>query len=398
MKHTQKRHQSGHLRKVARKKGFAWECTFSIVEHGKRVRKFVTLSGAEYPTEREAQLKLQPLLRKVNEGTVANVLEPVYFGSLLDRFIEEELPPKKSSQQSYLSLIKVHIRPKWGAMLIEKMKPADIKRWINELPLAPLSKGHIRSLMHKLFDLAQLWEYVEVGRNPIQLVQVRGVTKREKDVVVLDIAVAARIIRRLPYFMQVMMYTLTFLGLRQCEMLALKWSDFDWENRTVLIQRRWWRGDIDEVKTPASKALLPVAEPLVKVLEQWKKYHEEKQFNSEWVFPSFGRWRTSKKARRNKTGLYLGTTLQQNHLRPKAEAEGVHGVGFHTFRHSYKTWLDSLSTPMGVMKDLMRHSNISVTMNVYGNTLAPEKRTYNDKLVQLFLGADANNPAPPPTS
>lgn len=42
---------------------------------------------------------------------------------------------------------------------------------------------------------------------------------------------------------------------------------------------------------------------------------------------------------------------------------------------------------MGVMKDLMRHSNISVTMNVYGRTLSNEKRIFNDKVAGLLFPA-----------
>ena len=54
------------------------------------------------------------------------------------------------------------------------MKAAAVNTWLNGLPLAALSKGHIRSLLHKLFDLAQLWEFAELGRNPIELVRFVG--------------------------------------------------------------------------------------------------------------------------------------------------------------------------------------------------------------------------------
>ena len=40
---------------------------------------------------------------------------------------------------------------------------------------------------------------------------------------------------------------------------------------------------------------------------------------------------------------------------------------------------------MGIMKDLLRHSNISVTMNIYGRTLSPEKRHYSDKVADLLF-------------
>jgi integrase len=80
----------------------------------------------------------------------------------------------------------------------------------------------------------------------------------------------------------------------------------------------------------------------------------------------------------------MGPSIQQRWIRPAGERLGIQGVGFHTFRHSYKSWLDSVGTPMGAMKDLMRHSAISVTMNIYGDTLTPEKRLHNDAVALLL--------------
>jgi integrase len=44
-------------------------------------------------------------------------------------------------------------------------------------------------------------------------------------------------------------------------------------------------------------------------------------------------------------------------------------IGWHTFRHTYCSWLDDTGAPMGVQQKLMRHAQISTTMNVYGNAL-----------------------------
>jgi integrase len=41
------------------------------------------------------------------------------------------------------------------------------------------------------------------------------------------------------------------------------------------------------------------------------------------------------------------------------------GVGWHTFRYTYRSWLDSTSAPIGGQQKLMRHAQVSTTMNVY---------------------------------
>ena len=60
-------------------------------------------------------------------------------------------------------------------------------------------------------------------------------------------------------------------------------------------------------------------------------------------------------------------------------------IGWHTFRHTYRSWLDATGAPMGVQQKLMRHAQISSTMNVYGNALMEAKREANTKVVRKAL-------------
>jgi len=155
-------------------------------------------------------------------------------------------------------------------------------------------------------------------------------------------------------------------------MLGLQWGDIDWKAGTITIQRSAYRGSVDETKTEASRSTLPLATELAAALQTWRKEADEE---FPWIFANPGSGKP-----------YLGPSIQQRWIRPAGEKIGIKGVGFHTFRHSYKSWLDSVGAPMGAMKDLMRHSNISVTMNVYGDTLTPEKRIHNDKVAKLLYG------------
>jgi integrase len=59
----------------------------------------------------------------------------------------------------------------------------------------------------------------------------------------------------------------------------------------------------------------------------------------------------------------------------RKKASGRYGsVGWHTFRHSYRSWLDDSGAPVGVQRKLMRHAQVAATMNVYGNALMEAKR------------------------
>jgi len=71
--------------------------------------------------------------------------------------------------------------------------------------------------------------------------------------------------------------------------------------------------------------------------------------------------------------------------RERAKRMKVGNVGSHTFRHTYRSWLDETGAPVGVQQRLMRHADISTTMNQYGNAQMKAKRKANSKVVNMAL-------------
>jgi integrase len=65
------------------------------------------------------------------------------------------------------------------------------------------------------------------------------------------------------------------------------------------------------------------------------------------------------------------------------EAAGIGKLATHTFRHSYRMWIDAIGTPVGVQQRLMRHSDIRTTMNIYGDAASADMREAHGKIVQL---------------
>ena len=78
-------------------------------------------------------------------------------GTLVDRYIQEELPQRYSTPVSYLSVLNRHIKPKWGDIPLDRVKPMAAEDWLKQPNLAPKTKAHIRSLMHLLFRCAERW-------------------------------------------------------------------------------------------------------------------------------------------------------------------------------------------------------------------------------------------------
>jgi integrase len=128
---------------------------------------------------------------------------------------------------------------------------------------------------------------------------------------------------------------------------------------------------------------------------QWQEalmVHKERSFSTPegWLFanPTTGR-------------PYHQEEIQKTHLRKAGAAAGISGdIGWHTFRHSYRYWLDETGAPITVQKELMRHASIQTTMNIYGKAMTDSKRQAHSKVVEMVLNSSKsketvgrNNPA-----
>ena len=123
------------------------------------------------------------------------------FGTVIDRFVQDEklLEIKKyrpgdrcdhelsyGTVLSYLSVLK-RIRTKWETTRLSRMKPVAVQEWLKSLNVAPKTKGHTKALMHRLFEKAMLWEMVDLQRNPMELVEIKGISKRQKKPLILTV-------------------------------------------------------------------------------------------------------------------------------------------------------------------------------------------------------------------
>jgi integrase len=129
---------------------------------------------------------------------------------------------------------------------------------------------------------------------------------------------------------------------------------------------------VDDVKTEYSRDSVPLAPELVTKLLKHRAGSYPTDSGSLFANP-----RTAKP--------YHQEEIQKKHIRPAAKAAGIKGtIGWKTFRHSYRSWLDQTEAPVGIQQELMRHASIQTTMNVYGRAMTDSKRQAHDKVVQMI--------------
>ncbi len=378
---TRTRYQYGSLETKERKKGKeVWEFRYYEPDaRGERQRRAVMVgTREEYPTESAARKApvVQAILLRLNAEQPA-APGAANFGAVIARYEQEEMPERYSTRAAYQSYINNQIRPRWADTAMSAVKPMAVEDWLRNLALAPKTKSHVRSLMHTIFQCAERWELIE--KNPIKLVRVKGGTKRLKTPRVLA---PEEFYSLLPFIREpyrTMVLIAGCLGLRVSEIVALQWRDFDFPGRTLLIQRSVVHGRVGEVKTEYSRDSVPLDTAEVEAL----MLHKERAFSMPegWLFAN----PVTKKP-------YHQEEIQKKHIRKAGVAAGIGGdIGWHTFRHSYRSWLDETGAPLTVQKELMRHASIQTTMNIYGKAMTDSKRQAHSKVVEMVLNSSKHD-------
>ena len=345
---------------------------FFFWENGRRRSKKIGTVN-QYPTKASAWRAAKPLRDAVeNQGRVSSLLPTMR--TLVEQYRAEKMPKRADTRRAYEVWISNYIIPKWGDCALSDIQARPVELWIESLPLAPKSKVHIRGVLSILWDFAMWRGDVPTERNPMELVTIKGATKRERRPRSLTAEEFQRFARHLPEPFRTMALICVCFGLRISEALALKWGDVDWLNGRLRVERGIVCQNVDAVKTTESQRALYIASEMIEELKLWK---QTTQFSnpSDWMFASpaqLGRlpwsydqvWRMYQKA-----GIKAG----------------IGGLGTHSLRHTYRSWLDAVGTPLAVQQKLMRHSDIRTTMNIYGDIVTDEMAVATGKVTRLAL-------------
>jgi integrase len=314
--------------------------------------------------------------RKLDVNSGHSQGHAVTIDMLVNRYLETELPElRHSTASAYKSYLNNQIKPRWGDYPISKVKPFGVEQWLKGLDLAPRTKGHLHNLMRVLLNCAMRWELTEIAENPMKLVRVRGTSKRQREPMVLSVAQFHLLLEELDEPFRTMVILDLATGLRCSELFALKWCDVLWDDLTLLVRRGIVTGIVSDVKTKYSNAGMPLDPALAEVLLNWQRRTLFKN-PEDWVFASpFVAGKMP----------WYPWGVERRHIIPAGIRCGIGRIGWHTFRHTFRTLLDETGAPMKVQQELMRHADIRTTMNVYGKAMDESKREAHGKVVRLVL-------------
>ena len=363
-----RRNRSGSV--VLDKRIKTWN--FFFWEQGqRRSRKIGAMS--QYPTKASAWRAAKPMRDAIeNQVSIDNTTPTV--NKLVEQYRAERMPKRVMTRQGYNTWLNHYIIPTWGHCSLQELQARPVDLWLQSLNLAPKSKVHIRGLVRVLWDFAMWRGDVPLQRNPMELVTIKGASKRIRQPRSLTVEEFQQLAPQLEGPFHTIALVCVCFGLRISECLALRWSDVDWLNGTLNVERGIVHQVIDDVKTPESQRSMHIDNGMLEVPKTWKQTTQFRA-SDDWVFASpvkLGRLPIS----------YAGVWQA---LRKAAVKAGIGHISSHTFRHTHRSWLDAVGTPIGVQQKLMRHADVRTTMNVYGTAATADMAAASGKVTALAL-------------
>lgn len=332
----------------------------------------------------ETQKKMTELKYKLQHGIFVESTKITlnnWFQTWIDEYKKNRV--KIGTYYNYKKYYESIIRNRLGSMYIADIKGVHIQKLYNDLVKEEYALSSIKIVSAVLNGcMQQALRNGLVERNPVKLAElprrtektVKQALSKSEQALFMEYAKESY----LYLFFAVMLRT----GMRNGELRGLKYSDLDKKKNVIQVQRTLkyieGQGYIEDTpKTVASKRDIPLTEDILQLIEMQRKY---------WGFKV------------EKLDRYLfcnenGEPLSRD--RVKAELQRIikqireDGYDFpyitpHTFRHTFATRAIEAGMPPQVLKTILGHSSLAMTMDLYSHVLPETRAEEMEKIADVF--------------
>jgi integrase len=318
-------------------------------------------------TRAEVDRRLEEAKRKAEAGQLVRT-DRQRVAEYLEYWLSiHKLTIREITETVYASEIRARIVPALGAIPLQRLTQTQIQHFVRDLVnagLAPSTVRGIYKILNKALNDAVEWKSIPF--NPCQGVKLPR--EEQEEVQALDAEEAQMLLdavrgTNLAGIVPLALAT----GLRRGELLALHWSDIDWERGVLRVQRTlvYVNGkgyQETEPKTRSSRRSVVVAPFALEALREWRKAQLS-------VAPQAAVWQDNNLIFPNAKGVHLHpATLNYRFRRLIAKVEHD-PMRFHALRHSCATLLLRMRVPGKVVQEILGHSSIRTTMDKYGHVL-----------------------------
>lgn len=333
-------------------------------------RKAKTLDRGLGP--KDAQAELNRILAGVNMGNTAPVKPTITFKDLIDKhwaaYLDKE-QLRDSTRDGYSAMMDKWVMPYFEKMPLSSITPETVSSFMGSLVSSKLSdkyRKNIYSLINFIFELARTFDLITVS--PVRpLIHRPSVTRKEKQVFPLE--KGRKFFEALPVSWRAPVATLLLTGMRQGELLGLRWMDVDFKSRMIHKTNVVYRGRLVEGLKQTRKTgslrqhQVGMSDTLKLVLESHlaTTLHNKPE---DYVF--------CKDTGKPLDPDYMRVSVIYPALKAAEIEVQAYASGLHMFRH---TVVSEVAKRMGLKAaaEQAGHAGIEITANVYTHVDSEQK-------------------------
>ena len=335
-------------------------------------------------SRKEVLERLQDALGAERRGIPSPAENPTV-AVFLTRWLQEvegSLAPK--TFRRYRELVEQHIVPELGRIRLVKLSPHDVTMMLrrkHDAGLAPRTVHHMRAVLRHALNVAI--RRGELQRNAAALAEPVKLTDR--DVSLMPPEEAQAILAAFHgHPLEPVVALALWTGLRQAEILGLRWHDLDLDRRRLTVtgslQRLGGEWRLLPPKTRRSARTVALPEPLVPVLAAHRDRQAEQRelLGVEWTELLPGLVFTTA------IGTPLTGTTVTNRFQWTLKNKGLPARRFHDLRHGCATLLLASGVDLKTVSAILGHSTIAITANTYAGVLHSLHTDAADRITRLL--------------
>jgi integrase len=349
---------------ISRRKSGGWTAQYTV--HTPEGRKRRTLYGK---TRQDVAAKLTRALSDRENGldfdagslTVGEHLERWLMGSVKGAV-------RQGTFQRYEQLVRLHIAPALGRLKLKALTPVRVQGlYQNRLDsgLSPATVQKIHVVLHRALEQAVVWSLVQ--RNAADAVEAPRPTPKE--IQPLDSQQVKALLEATQGNPLEALYALAVsTGLRQGELLALRWDDVDLEGGLVRVRRTLLRNRghllVGEPKTKKSRRTVRLTGTTIAAL----RAHLARQVD--WMERLGDLYEDNGLVFTTERGTLINpTNLRKRSFIPLLQRAGLAQIRFHDLRHTCATLLLSANVNPKIVSEMLGHATIAITLDTYSHVL-----------------------------
>jgi integrase len=319
-------------------------------------------------TREEVRRKLAKAMADREDGLVFDA-GALTVGEYLDRWLKDVKDTvRQSTHERYGYAIEPHIKPAIGRIKLKDLKSAQV-RWFYrdrlDYGLAPATVQKLHVVLHKALEAAVADGLIP--RNAAAGLKLPRIIREEIDPLNRD--EARRLLKAARGDRLEALYVLALnTGMRQGELLALKWADVGLERGVLRVRRTLSRTDktyaLEEPKTKKSRRTIRLTAGAVEAL----KAHLSRQLDEMEGMGSL--YQSGELVFATTTGTIIDpSNLRNRSFKPLLERAGLRPIRFHDLRHTCATLLLSRNVNPKIVSEMLGHANIAITLDTYSHVL-----------------------------